>query len=720
MPSRSSLAAVLLLAAAPLVAGPLDPAVEKRIDALLAKMTLEEKVGQLHQLARVDALPRDLVRAGQLGSLLNVTDPREAAELQGIARRSRLGIPLVLGYDVIHGFRTVFPVPLAEAASFDPALAERAAEIAGREAGAAGIHLTFAPMVDIARDPRWGRIVEGAGEDPCLGSAFAAARVRGFHKGGVATCAKHYVGYGAALAGRDYAEADLSEATLRDVYLPPFRAAVRAGTDTLMSAFESLNGMPASANRHTLTEILRGEWGFDGFVVSDWNSVGELVSHGVARDKAEAAKKALLAGVDMDMEGQAYSSSLAALVKDGAVPVRAVDEAVRRVLRVKIRRGLFEKPDPTSENAEKILLAPEHRQAAREVAADSMVLLKNDGPLLPISSGVRSLAVVGPLADDGADQIGPWSGTGRGEESTTILAGIRARAGSSVKVTYAKGCDVDGTSASGFAEAVAAAREADAVIAVLGEAQGMSGEAASRSRIDLPGVQQPLLETLVALGKPVALVLVNGRPLALPWAAERVPAILEAWFPGTEGGPAVADVLFGDVNPSAKLPVTVPRGLGQVPIFYAERPTGRPPSAERWTSRYLDERVDPLFPFGFGLSYTRFEYAGLEVSPGATGPAGKIEVRVRVKNAGSRPGKEVVQVYVRKPVAGRSRPLRELKAFRKVALGAGEEKAVSFTLEAPDLGWHGDDGRYAVEPGTFQVFVGDSSRADLKGEFEVR
>jgi beta-glucosidase len=719
-----AVAALAMLALAgltlPAAAAAPDPALEKKIDGLLTKMTLEEKVGQLQQL---DTGPMDearkLAAAGRLGSMLNVTDPRLAAELQGLARKSRLGIPLIFGFDVIHGFRTVFPVPLAEASSWDPAIAERSAEIAGREAAAAGIHWTFAPMVDIARDPRWGRIVEGSGEDPVLGAAFAAARVRGFHKGGIAACAKHYVGYGAAEAGRDYNGVELGEPTLRDVYLPPFKAAVDAGAETLMSSFNTVNGVPSTGNRHTLTDILRKEWGFDGFVVSDWNSVIEMISHGVAKDRAEAARIALTAGVDMEMVSTSYTETLARLVKDGAVPMATLDQAVRRVLRIKHRLGLFEKADPEPAAAAKVLLADEHRKAAREAARESMVLLKNDGPLLPIPAGVRSLAVVGPLADAGSEQIGPWSGDGRGSDSVTVLAAIRARAGSGLKVTYAKGCDITGTSPSGFAEAVAATRDADGIVAVLGEAASMSGEAASRAFLTLPGVQQELLETLVATGKPVALVLMAGRPLDLRWAAQNVPAILMAWLPGTEGGPAVADLVFGDANPSGRLPVSFPRSLGQVPIYYSQRPTGRPVSADKWTSRYLDESNEPLYPFGYGLSYTTFTYSALAVSAKRVPPTGSLQVSARVKNAGTRDGKEVVQLYLRDLVASRSRPLRELKGFQKVALAAGEEKTVTFTLKAKDLGFHDDSGRYLVEPGAFKLWVGGSSKADLEADFQV-
>jgi beta-glucosidase len=720
VPRGFSWTAVALLLALPARAVTPDPAVEKKIDALLARMTLEEKVGQLQQLNNASpSEARRLVEAGRLGSMLTLTDPKEIAALRDLARGSRLGIPLIFGYDVIHGFRTVFPVPLAEASSWNPALAERSAEVAAREAAAVGIDWTFAPMVDVARDPRWGRIVEGSGEDPFLGATFAAARVRGFRKGGVAACPKHYVAYGAAEAGRDYNGVEVSEATLRDVYLPPFKAAVDAGAETLMSSFNTINGVPATANHHTLTEILRGEWGFDGFVVSDWASVWELINHGVAKDKADAARIALDAGVDMEMVTTCYQENLANLVRDGAVPVKTVDEAVRRILRIKYRLGLFEKSDPDPAAAAKVLLAEEHRRAAREVARESMVLLKNEGPLLPVSAGVRSIAVVGPLADAGSEQIGAWSGDGRGADSLTVLAGIRARAGSSVDVTYAKGCEIDATSPDGFAEAVAAAREADAVVAVLGESASMSGEAGSRAFLTLPGIQQQLLETLVATGKPVALVLMAGRPLDLRWAAAKVPAILVAWHPGTEGGAAVADLLFGDASPSGKLTVSFPRSLGQVPVYYSQRPTGRPASAARFTSRYIDESNEPLFPFGFGLSYTTFAYSGLALSAKSVPLGGTLQASVRVKNTGPRAGQEVVQLYVHDLVASRSRPLRELKGFEKVSLAAGEEKTVIFALNAKDLGFHDDKGRYLVEPGAFKLWVGGSSKADLEADFQV-
>ncbi len=724
-----------LLAAAATAAAAPDPAVEKKVDALLAKMTLQEKLGQLQQVSigvggvyepiTVSEGPVaeavKLAESGRIGSGLNLTNVNASAQIQAAARRSRLGIPLIVGFDVIHGYRTVFPIPLAEASSWNPALAERDAFVAGREAAAVGIHWTFAPMVDIARDARWGRIAEGSGEDPVLGQAFAAARVRGFHKGGIAACAKHYVAYGAAEAGRDYNTVQMPETLLRDAYLPPFRAAVDAGVETLMSSFNTINGIPSTANRHTLTDILRGEWGFDGFVVSDWNSVSEMISHGVAKDCSDAARLALNAGVEMEMVSTCYAETLEALLKQGAVSQKTIDEAVRRILRVKVRLGLFEKKDPDPATAQAVLLAPEHRKTAREAARESMVLLKNDRNLLPVPAGVRTIAVVGPLADDGTAQLGSWFGDGRGRDSVTVLAGIRARAGANTKVVYAKGCDVSGSSPDGFAEAVAAARDADGVVAVLGESVDMSGEGGSRAFLTLPGVQQQLLETIVATGRPVVLVLIAGRPLDIRWAAEKVPAILMAWQPGTEGGNAVADLLFGDAAPSGRLPVSWLRSVGQLPLYYAQLPTGRPADpTNKTTSRYIDESNDALFPFGYGLTYTRFAYSDLALSASSMPANGTLDVSVKVKNTGLRAGQEVAQLYVRDLVASRSRPMRELKGFQKLALVPGEEKTVTLQLRAADLGFHDDAGRYKVEPGAFKLWVGDSVKAELQADFSVR
>ena len=630
------------------------------IHPLLSQLTLEEKAGQLIQIVP-DELPNALA-----GSMLNAGD--RVAE----AQRGRK-IPLLIGFDVIHGYQTIFPIPLAIASSWDPKLAEMSARIAAREAHAAGIQWTFAPMVDIARDPRWGRIAEGAGEDPFLGSAMAAAYVRGYQsEPGFLACAKHFAAYGAAEGGRDYNTADMSEATLREIYLPPFRAAVDAGVWTVMSAFDSLNGVPASANRHLLTDILRNEWHFKGFVVSDWDAVDQLVSHGVAADKSQAAIEAVTAGVDMDMHDEDYATLVDA-VRRGRVPISTIDRAVRRVLRAKIYTQIVHDSAPPKLD----------RDDARRVADQSIVLLKNDGGLLPLSRGKR-IAVVGPLADSKNDMLGPWAARGRADDVVTPAEVIP---------------HVD-------------VADADVIVAIFGETREMSGEASSRSSLDLPGDQEQQLESLVALGKPVVLVVMSGRPLSISWAAEHVPAIVEAWFPGIEAGHALADILFGDVNPSAKLPVTVPRSVGQVPIEYNHLPTGRPPNADdKYTSKYIDTPIGPLYPFGFGLSYTRFEYSDLRVDG--------LTISATVRNAGSRAGEEIVEMYINQPVASVSRPVKELKGFQKIALEPGKSKRVTFTILPRDLQfWKG--GRWTVEPGTFKVWIGPSSDSGLEGHFSYR
>jgi len=634
-------------------------------------MTLEEKLGQLTQVVE-DQLPNPLA-----GSILNSGGAAHINELQ----RGRK-IPLLAGYDVIHGYRTIFPIPLAIASSWDPSMAELSARVAAREARAAGIRWTFAPMVDIARDPRWGRVAEGAGEDPFLGSAMAAAYVRGFQsEPGFLACAKHYAAYGAAEGGRDYDRADISEATLREVYLPPFQAAVDAGVASLMAAFESLNGTPANANRHLLTEILREEWKFSGFVVSDWDAIAELMNHGVALSKEEAARKAIVAGVDMDMWDNTYAT-LAEAVRGGRLPVAVIDRAVRRVLRAKLRAGLFDHSLEDERAA-----PPMDRDAARRVARESIVLLRNQDHLLPLPKSGRRVAVVGPLANSKEDMLGPWSALGRAEECVSVLEGIRAVIGEPVP-----------------------AEQAEVIVAVFGETRHMSGEAASRTSLDLPGDQEAELQSLVATGKPVVLVLLSGRPLSITWAAQHVPAIVEAWFPGSEGGHAIADVLFGDVNPSAKLPVTVPRTVGQVPIYYAHLPTGRPPNPDdKYTSKYLDVPIGPLYPFGFGLSYTKFEYSDLRVDG--------LKFSATVRNAGDRAGEEIVQMYIRDPVASLSRPVKELKGFQRIALKPGEARRVEFTIRRRDLRFWSGKG-WTVEPGEYKVWIGPSSDEGLEGKFQ--
>ncbi|MBN1511924.1 MAG: glycoside hydrolase family 3 C-terminal domain-containing protein [Phycisphaerae bacterium] len=717
----------------------LEMGAEARIDALLSQMTLEEKIGQLtqqfggrHQDANPDVaggVREDLlgaIRAGRIGSVLGAHGAEYTNAIQRAAvEESRLRIPLILGNDVIHGYRTVFPIPLGEAASWDCDLVERTARMAAVEARAAGTHWTFAPMVDITRDPRWGRIAEGSGEDPFLGSAMAAARVRGFQGTSIAApdavlaCVKHYVAYGGAESGRDYNTVDCSEQRLRELYLPPFHAAVRAGCGSLMSAFNDLNGVPASANRFTLDRILRQEWGFDGFVVSDWNSIGELVQHGYAADAKDAAEKALLAGVDMDMSSFAYREHLSELVEQGSVPESAIDRSVRRVLRAKFALGLFDNPYADPKVEAKVTLCDAHRQLARESAARSMVLLKNEGGLLPLKKDVGSLAVIGPLADNQRDPLGTWAGIGRWEDVVTVLAGIQAAVAEGTRVQHVPGCEIDAEIDGGIDAAVEAARQAEVAVLVIGESESMSGEARCRTTLDLPAAQERLLQAVHATGKPVVVVLLNGRPLSIRWAAEHVPAILEAWHPGVECGHAVADVLFGNVNPGGKLPVTFPRAVGQVPICYNQKNTGRPPSDDRFTSKYLDLPTTPLFPFGHGLSYTTFEFRNLTITPGEIGPAGAVEVSVEVVNTGDRSGDEVVQLYVRDPVARVTRPVRELKGFRRISLKPGEMQRVTFALGPEHLGFYDEHMEYVVEPGAFHIWVGPGSEGGLEGAFIV-
>lgn len=718
--------------------------IERRIDALLSQMTLEEKLGQLQQLdGHADGRFRDehleLARKGLLGSTLNV---RGAAQVNALQRAavdgSRLKIPLIFAFDVIHGYRTVFPIPLGEAASWDPAAAERSAAIAAAESRAAGLHWTFAPMVDIARDARWGRIAEGAGEDPYLGAMMAAARVRGFQGDDysrpdkVVACAKHWVGYGAAEAGRDYNSVDMSEHMLRSIFFPPFKAAVDAGVGTFMSAFNDLNGVPASGNYFTLTQVLRNEWKFDGVVVSDYNSVIELIKHGFAADQADAARLALRAGVDMEMISKSYVTHGAQHVKDGRIPLEAVDQAVRRVLRIKLRAGIFERPYADAEHEKKAMLTPASRAAARDIAARSMVLLKNDG-VLPLATSLRRIAVIGPLADDRPNMMGNWTGDGRKEDVVTVVEGIRAALGRSTEVLHAPGVSLDvaqlttanpnpvASDRGGIAKAVAVAKTADAVVLVIGETGAMSGEASSRASIDLPGAQLELAQALLDTRKPVAVVLMNGRPLNLTALAARAPAILEAWFPGTEAGHAVADVVFGRVSPGGKLPVTFPRHVGQAPIYYNQKSTGRPPDPkDKYTSKYLDVEWTPLYPFGHGLSYTEFALRDLRLTATRIGPAESLTVSVDVANAGKRRGEEVVQLYIQDPVASVTRPIQELKGFTRVALDPGEHRRVEFVLGSKELGFLNQSLKWVVEPGEFRVRVSNSSVGGLLGTFEVR
>ncbi len=726
-----------------------DPAIERRVDALLGQMTLDEKVGQLvHYSAGSPTGPgttrvayQDQAASGQLGSLENVVGAAKVNAFQRLAvEKTRLHIPLLFALDVIHGYRTIFPVPLAMAATWDPALVEQTARVAAKEATAEGIRQTYSPMVDIARDARWGRIVEGAGEDPYLGSALAAAYVRGYQGNlndpqSMVACLKHYVGYGAAEAGRDYNTTEISERTLRQVYLPPFRAGVDAGAGTIMSGFNCLNGVPASGNYFTLTTILRHEWGFRGFVMSDWGSVGELVGHGIATDGESATRKAILAGVDIEHESGVYTKYLAPLVRSGAVPSAVVDEAVRRVLRVKFALGLFDHPytfEPAT--PARAPLDPEHLKLARTVAERSFVLLRNDrfngAAVLPLRADKKqTVALIGPMADSGRDMLGPWIAEGEAKDvvtlRTTLTERLRALGG---KLLYAEGTDVFGNSPADFTAAVEAAKQSDLAILALGESgEQMSGEAASRVHLGFPGQQQQLLEAILATGKPVLLVVFSGRPLAITWAATHVPAILQAWYPGVQAGPALTRVLFGDVNPSGKLTVTMPRSVGQEPLYYNALNTGRPPDGidltrlpkdggEKYHSRYIDELNAPLFPFGYGLSYTHFTYSPLtldttRLSAGALNArqGQPLHVSATVTNAGALAGDEIVQLYIRLRGTSVSLPVRQLKGFRKLSLQPGESARVDFTLGRDELAFWNIDLRDIVEPALATVWIGPSS-----------
>ncbi|MEN3326297.1 MAG: beta-glucosidase [Acidobacteriota bacterium] len=736
-----------------------DPSlpIEKRVDDLMSRMTEDEKIGQLNQLffftrfLKPEMIEPGL-REGKIGSLLFVTDPATINRFQKIAvEQSRLKIPLLFGFDVIHGFRTIFPVPLALASSWDVDLVERVQTIAAREASATGIRWTFAPMLDIARDPRWGRIVEGAGEDPFLGARIAAAQVRGFQgqdpasPGRLLACMKHFAGYGAAAGGRDYDAAYISDAELYNVYLPPFKAAVDAGVGSAMSAYMDLNDVPATGNAFLLRDVLRNQWGFKGFVVSDADAVGNLVTHGFAEDKADAAARALTAGVDMEMSipagiSNTYSNSLAKLIKEKRVITAQLDEAVRRVLEAKFKAGLFENPYADESLAASMHNNAEHRKMARIAAQRSAVLLRNEGNLLPLDPKFSSIAVIGPLADSKRDIRGSWSLADDMKTAVTVVEGIRAKVPSGVKVEYAPGVDIARSHPSifelffgprpkpwneaqrqeEFDKAVALARSSELVVMVLGQHEEMSGEAASQSTIELPGRQRELLEAVSALGKPIVLVLINGRPLDISWAATRVPAILEAWHPGAEGGNAIADLLWGDATPVGKLPITWPRSSGQIPIYYARNLTQEPETKPGFKSRYWDIPTSPQYPFGYGLSYTNFSYSNLRVNKTAAKLGESVEVTVDIENTGRRAGEEVAQVYIHQRSGSASRPVRELKGFERVTLAPGEKKTVRFMLGKQELTyWSSATRGWVQEPATFDVWAGGDSTATLQTKFQI-
>jgi beta-glucosidase len=737
------------LAQSPVKSSGQDGKERQFIDVLMAKMTLEEKIGQMSQVSYKDTDPalRDgMVRKGQVGSFLFVTGPAEINRLQHIAvDETRLHIPILFAFDVIHGFRTIYPIPLAMASSWDPALVEQAQMMAAREASSVGIRWTFAPMVDIARDPRWGRIMEGAGEDPYLGSRIAEAQVRGFQGTAlgapdrILACVKHFAGYGAVAGGRDYDQSDISDEQLWNVYLPPFQAAEKAGAATFMSAYMDLNGVPASANRWLLHDVLRTDWGFKGFVVSDWETVKSLVVHGFSATPEDATASAVNAGVDMEMTSHLYRNHLGDEVKSGAVSMATVDASVRAILQAKYELGLFAQPYTEAGRAERELVSVEQRKAARTAAQRSMVLLRNEANTLPLSKTVHSIAVIGALADSKPDTLGSWSLASHPADAVTILAGIRSKLGESVDVRYAKGVEIERGNASifddqfpptpptlmtqdqrdaAFHQAIDTVKSSDVSVLVMGEAQNMNGEHASRATLNLPGRQQELLEAAVATGKPVVLVLLGGRPLDITWASQHVSSILEAWYPGTEGGNAVADILFGDAVPGGKLPLTWPRSVGQVPIFYDHTLSQSPGDRD---AMYWDQSSAPLYPFGYGLSYASITAQHLQLSSAELRSGGILNATIDLKNTSKVDGDETVQLYTHQRAGSASRPVHELKGFVRIHLRAGESRSVTVPLHADDLRfWSAATHGWVLDPGFFDVWVGNSSAATEHATFTLR
>lgn len=731
---------------------------EKKVSELIKQMTLEEKLGQLNQFSNPyistgtsESMEQnqnydDMIRKGLVGSFLNVLGAEETMRLQKIAiEESRLGIPIIFGYDVIHGYKTMFPIPLADAASFDREAMKLSTRIAATEASANGIHWTFAPMVDISRDPRWGRIMEGAGEDVFLGEQAAIARIKGFQgddlseAGTIAACAKHFAAYGAAYGGRDYNMADMSERMMREVYLPPFKAAVDAGVATFMSAFNTNGGVPASGDKWLQTDVLRNEWGFDGFVVSDWTSVTELMAHSVAETPYDAAFSGLNAGVDMDMMGRLYLDYGQKLIDDKKITISQIDEMVKRVLRIKYKLGLFTNPYQyhDKKRQDELTLHPDHLAASRDVAKKSIVLLKNENNVLPITDKIKRIAVIGPLANDKDAPLGNWRGNSDPNTAVSLLEGITKAAENKFEIVYAEGCklttnyphtffspvEINNNDRSGFADAISAAKKADAVIVALGETAYMSGECRSYADISLKGLQVELLREIKKTGKPVILALFTGRPLVLTDAVEHADAILNCWLLGSESGNAIADVVFGKYNPSAKLPASFPYHVGQIPVFYEELPTGRPnnPDPFGFGTKYRDIPNEPLFAFGYGLSYTTFEYSNFSLSKTNISMSETIEIKATIANTGQYDGEEVVQLYIRDLIGnGVSRPLKQLKGFEKVLIKKGEKTEVTFTIKPGDLAFYRLDKTFGPEAGKFEVFVGPASNnLPLKGTFEL-
>jgi beta-glucosidase len=704
--------------------------ISQKVEALLKKMTLAEKIGQLNQYngdwtatgpVTTDVGNKlDAIKRGEVGSILNITGVQHTRVFQDAAMQSRLKIPLLFGQDVIHGYSVTFPIPLAEAASWDLAAIERSARVAATEAAAGGVHWTFAPMVDIARDPRWGRVMEGAGEDPYLGSLIATARVKGFQGKGlgnldaVMACAKHFTAYGAAIGGRDYNSVDMSLRTLWEVYLPPFKAAADAGAATFMNSFNDLNGTPASANRYLQRDILKGKWGFKGFVVSDWGSIGEMINHGYSKDNYEAAGQAINAGNDMDMESRSYIKNLAKLVADKKVSEKVIDEAVGRILTKKYEMGLFADPYRFSDadREKRVINTRENIDAARDVARKSIVLLKNQNQVLPLSKNLKSIAIIGPQAKLKKEMKGFWAmDVGNEDEIVSFYEGMQQHAGNT-KLLYAKGCDITDTSRAGFNEAYQTAMRSDVVIMAMGERFDMTGEAKSRSNIQLPGVQEDLIKTIMATGKPVVVLLMAGRPMVFNWTADHVPAILYTWWLGNQAGNAIADVLYGNYNPGAKLPITFPRSEGQIPIYYNHYNTGRPARNDNdvnYTSSYIDLPNSPKYAFGHGLSYTTFAYSNLKFSKKSMLKNESITVSFDLQNSGKVAGEEVAQFYLRDMVSQPVRPIKELKGFQKIMLQPGETKTVTFTINKEKLAFYNEQLERITQPGDFRLMIGSAS-----------
>lgn len=745
--------------------------IDRKVKTLMEKMTLDEKVGQMVYIDCRKEKHEELIREGKAGTVANVFGAAAVNEIQKIAvEESRLSIPLFFGNDVIHGYKTIFPIPLAESCSWDTDLIGRTSQIAAAESSASGTRWIYSPMLDIARDPRWGRIYEGTGEDTYLASVIGKTKIAGLKSnndnmnGRVISCAKHFAAYGACEGGRDYNTVDMSENTLRQVYLPPFKACIDAGVETVMTAFNDFNGIPVTANKFLVTDILRKEWGFDGIVVNDYFALLELLIHGAAATPEEACRLAVEAGVDMDMNSGIYSGCLAELVKKGLVSIDEIDRSVYRILYFKYWLGLFENPYTDVENEKSVVMCERHLDTAREAAAKSMVLLKNEKDILPLNKNIKSIAVIGPLADDKSAPLGFWCCNGDARTTVTVLEGIKNKLGGNTDIHYAKGCEIEGGTPADFTDAVEIARKSEVAVVIVGESANMSGEARCRSSLDLPGIQEELVKAIHATGTPVVAVLINGRPLSIPWLSNHVPAILEAWLTGVQTGNAVADILFGDCCPSGKLTVSFPRSSGQVPVYYNRKNTGRPagispamhleqfmarfsadsslgkyldyvqkylysPSdqlsqsvqvnPDEFTSKYLDVPSTPLYPFGYGLSYTSFEYTDLKLGKSYITMDEELTLSVKVKNTGKRPGEEVVQLYIRDLAASITRPVKELKGFKKVCLMPGEEREIEFVLGRDQLGFYNKEMKFVVEPGAFMVWVGPDSVQGLEEAFTV-